>query len=208
MSGMHTSLTRSSAGHRKGIEGYLLDPASLPPMADLTTKAKSYPWGKIIGIVMILMFAFILITIIFSGVGFNVLLWALLYWVILHGVLTAVFTLAAGGHPLSALTGFLISGYTAVNPLLAAGWFSAIVEAKIRKPSKQDLHKIFEAESFTEMRKNSLFRVVMVAALANVGSTIGTFAYFFLIFPALGIDPGVMIGQGMTNFWHWLTMLI
>lgn len=196
------------AGHRQGIEQYLLNPASLPPITDLTARVKSPPWGKIIGIAMILMFAFTIVMIIFSGVGFSVLLYALLYWVILHGVLTAIFTLAAGGHPLSALTGFVVSGYTALNPILAAGWFSAIVEAKIRKPTKQDFHKIFEAESFGEMRKNPLFRVVMVAALANVGSTIGTFAYFILIFPALGIDPAVMLGQGMTNFWHWITMLI
>lgn len=196
------------AGHRQGIEQYLLNPSTLPPMAELTAPVKSYPWGKIIGAAMILMFVFMIITIAFSGVGLNVLLWALLYWVILHGVLTAAFTLAAGGHPLSALTGFVVSGYTALNPVLAAGWFSAIVEAKIRKPSKQDIHRIFEAETFGEMRKNPLFRVVMVAALANVGSTIGTFAYFILIFPALGIDPAVMLGQGMTNFWHWITMLI
>ena len=50
-----------------------------------------------------------------------------------------------------------------------------------------------------------LFRVVFVAALANVGSTLGTVAYFALLFPALGIDPTVLISQGAANIWSILT---
>jgi pheromone shutdown protein TraB len=49
------------------------------------------------------------------------------------------------------------------------------------------------------MWKIPLFRVVLVAALANVGSTIGTFAYFLFIFPALGADPSILITQGFGN---------
>jgi len=50
--------------------------------------------------------------------------------------------------------------------------------------------------------KVPLFRVVLVAALANVGSTLGTILYFMFIFPMLGIDPGVLISQGITNMWN------
>jgi hypothetical protein len=53
------------------------------------------------------------------------------------------------------------------------------------------------------MWKIPLFRVVLVAALANIGSTLGTILYFILIFPTLGIDPGVLITQGFGNIWHW-----
>ncbi len=49
------------------------------------------------------------------------------------------------------------------------------------------------------MRKVPIFRVVLVAALANVGSTIGTFAYFIFIFPILGIDPTVILADGFSN---------
>jgi pheromone shutdown protein TraB len=123
--------------------------------------------------------------------------------VLIHGVLTALFTLIAGGHPLSAFTGFCVSWMTALNPLVAAGWFSAIVEAKIRKPAPGDFRKIFEADTLSGMWKIPLFRVVLVAALANIGSTLGTILYFILIFPTLGIDPGVLITQGFGNIWHW-----
>jgi pheromone shutdown protein TraB len=92
---------------------------------------------------------------------------------------------------------------TALNPLVAAGWFSAIVEAKIRKPAPGDFRKIFEADTLSGMWKIPLFRVVLVAALANIGSTLGTILYFILIFPTLGIDPGVLITQGFGNIWHW-----
>ncbi|HQP72171.1 MAG TPA: TraB family protein, partial [Methanoculleus sp.] len=74
-----------------------------------------------------------------------------------------------------------------------------IVEAKIRKPATGEIRQIMEAETFSEMRRIPLFRVVLVAALANVGSSIGTFAYFLFIFPALGIDPSVVIGDGFSN---------
>jgi ABC-type proline/glycine betaine transport system permease subunit len=49
------------------------------------------------------------------------------------------------------------------------------------------------------MRRVPLFRVVLVAALANVGSTLGTIAYFVFIFPVLGIDPAVIVVDGFAN---------
>ncbi len=195
------------AGHRKGIEGFLKDPKSLPPMPNLVETIKTRPWGKIFAAVVMVVFALIILAIIFSGVGTDVLILALIYWVIIHGIPTMACTLLAGGHPLSALTGFLISPISALHPLIAAGWFSAIVEAKIRKPRPSDVKKIFSAESFAEMRKIPLFKVVLVAALANVGSSIGTFAYFIFIFPILGIDPGVILTTGFENMIHAITNL-
>jgi len=195
------------AGHRKGMEGFLTDPKTLPPMPDLVADIRSFPWGKVIAGAMLVMFAVIIAAIIFSGVGTDVLILALFWWVIIHGIPTLVCTLLAGGHPLSAITGFLISPISALHPLIAAGWFSAIVEAKIRKPRPSDLKKIFSAESFTEMRQIPLFNVVLVAALANVGSSIGTFAYLIFIFPILGVDPGVLLSTGFENMWHSITNL-
>lgn len=189
------------AGHVQGVERYVESPGTIPPLQSLTADVKSLPWGLIFGVAVTALFVFLLVALAFSGVGFEVLIMALVYWVLVHGVLTAVFTLAARGHPLSALTGFAVSWFTALNPLIAAGWFSAIVEAKIRKPAPSDFRAIFQAESITEMMKVPLFRVVLVAALANVGSTLGTILYFMVIFPVLGIDPVVLVTQGLSNMW-------
>jgi pheromone shutdown-related protein TraB len=196
------------AGHLKGIRGYLNDPSKLPPVQSLVQQPKPLPWKFIIGGIFVAMFAFLLILIAFSGVGLEVLIWAIIYWVLINGILAGGFTLLAGGHPLSALTAFCVSWMTSLNPLLAAGWFAAITEAKVRKPKASDFQKIIEAETFTEMRKVPMFRVVLVAALANVGSTIGTFAYFIFIFPILGIDPTVVLADGLGNLAAYLGSLI
>ncbi len=187
------------AGHIRGVQRYLDAPETLPPLPALTAGVKGLPWAKILGAAVTVLFLLLIAAIAFSGLGFDVLLTALLYWVLVNGVLSAAFTLLAGGHPLSAVTAFAVSWMTSLNPLLAAGWFAAIVEAKIRKPAAGELRQIIEAETFSEMRKIPLFRVVLVAALANVGSTLGTVAYFIFIFPVLGIDPAVVIVDGFSN---------
>jgi len=207
MEGHSRVLAVLGAGHVQGVMKYLDAPETLPPLGELTAEMKSRPWGLIFGVAVTALFLFLLLAIAFSGVGLEVLGMALLYWVLVHGVLTAVFTLAARGHPLSALTGFGVSWFTALNPLVAAGWFAAIVEARIRKPAPADFRRIFEAESFSQMMKVPLFRVVLVAALANLGSTLGTILYFMFIFPVLGIDPGVLITQGLSNMWNAVTGL-
>ncbi|NLA39075.1 MAG: TraB/GumN family protein [Methanomicrobiales archaeon] len=187
------------AGHIQGVQRYLDAPETLPPLPSLTADVKRLPWAKIIGAGVTLLFILLIAAIAFSGVGFDVLLAALVYWILINGVLSAGFTLLAGGHLLSAVTAFGVSWLTSLNPALAAGWFAAIVEAKIRKPTTGELRQILDAGTFSEMRRIPLFRVVLVAALANVGSTIGTFAYFIFIFPVLGIDPTVVVGDGFAN---------
>ena len=187
------------AGHILGVQQYLDAPETLPPLPSLTAGVKGLPWAKILGAGVTALFLLLIAAIAFSGLGLDVLLTALLYWVLINGVLCAVFTLVAGGHPLSAATAFAVSWMTSLNPLLAPGWFAAIVEAKIRKPAAGEFRQIIEAETLTEMRRIPLFRVVLVAALANVGSTLGTIAYFLFIFPILGIDPTVVIADGFSS---------
>ncbi len=196
------------AGHRQGITNYIENPQTLPPFDALTREPRSFPWAKIFGFAVTGLFAFLLAAIAFSGVGWMVLLYALLFWVIIHGVLAAVFTLIAGGHPYSALACFGVAWMTSLNPLLHAGWFAAYVEAKVRRPPVSDFRKIYEAESIREMTHIPLFKVVLVAALANLGSLLGTILYFIFVFPLLHIDPAVVISTGVHNMWTWATGLI
>jgi pheromone shutdown-related protein TraB len=196
------------AGHKKGIENYLTNPENLPQIEDLITHIKTRPWGLIVGTFFVGLFVILILAIVFSGVGWQVLATALLYWVLIHGFLTFIFTLIAGGHPLSALVGLLISPFSSLKMMIPAGWCAAIAEAKIRKPKPSDMKKIFEAESISDMRKVPLFKVVLVAVLGNVGSTIGTILFFIFIFPILGINPGVVLLEGLTNLWQAITSLI
>jgi pheromone shutdown protein TraB len=89
--------------------------------------------------------------------------------------------------------------------MIHAGWIGAYVEARVRKPPVTDFRKIYEAESLTDMAKIPLFRVVLVAALANLGSLLGTVLYFIFVFPVLGIDPRIVISTGLQNMWTFAT---
>jgi len=195
------------AGHRQGITGYLDRPDTLPPFASLSQEPKSFPWAKIFGFGVTSLFVFLLAAIAFSGVGLGVLLYAFLFWVVIHGVLSGLFVLLAGGHPYSALTCFCVAWMTSLNPMLHAGWIGAYVEARVRKPPISDFRKIYQTESIGEMIKVPLFKVVLVAALGNLGSLLGTVLYFIFVFPVLGIDPGVVISTGIGNMWVWFAGL-
>lgn len=196
------------AGHRQGIGGYLANPKTLPPFDSLTAEPRSFPWGKIFGFAVTGLFAFLLAAIWFSGVGLGVLFEAFIFWVVIHGVLSGLFVLLAGGHPYSALACFCVAWMTSLNPMLQAGWVGAYVEARVRQPPLTDFRKIYETESLTEMAKVPLFKVVLVAALGNLGSILGTVLYFIFLFPLLGIDPAQVISQGVQNMGAWAAGLI
>lgn len=196
------------AGHRQGITGYLDNPASLPAFDSLVGEPRSLPWGKIFGFAVTGLFLFLLAAIGFSGVGLGVLFEAFLFWVVIHGVLSGLFVLLAGGHPYSALTCFGVAWMTSLNPMLHAGWLGAYVEARVRKPPLTDFRKIYETESIREMAQIPLFRVVLVAALGNLGSLLGTILYFIFIFPVLGIDPALVITNGVHNMGAWAAGLL
>ena len=196
------------AGHRQGISGYLDDPGTLPPFDSLTREPRSFPWAKIFGFAVTGLFAFLLAAIWFSGVGLGLLLEAFLFWVIIHGALSALFVLLAGGHPYSALTCFCVAWMTSLNPMLHAGWIGAYVEARVRKPPITDFRKIYETESLSEMAKIPLFKVVLVAALGNLGSLLGTILYFIFLFPVLGVDPVQVISQGVANMGAWIATIL
>ena len=195
------------AGHVHGIQRYLDAPATLPPVESLTRQPRSFPWGTIFGFAVTVLFLLLLAAIGFSGVGWNTLLYAFLLWVVIHGVLAAAFTLAAGGHPYSALTCLGVAWMTSLNPLLHVGWIAAAVEAKVRNPQVTDFRKIYEAETLTDMSRIPLFKVVLVAAAANAGSLLGTLLYAVFLLKFL-IDPVTVISTGLHNMVAWFVGII
>lgn len=97
-------------------------------------------------------------------------------WVLWTGVLAALFTAISLGHPLSIITSFLIAPFTTLNPLLACGWFTGIVEASIRKPTVLDLQNVTDdIFSFRGFFRNRLLRILLIVFMANIGASLGTF---------------------------------
>lgn len=98
-----------------------------------------------------------------------------LSWIIWNGSLSALGALAAFGHPLSILTAFVLAPLTSLNPFFGAGWMAGLVEAFIRRPNVQDFENLSE-DVFTVKGfwKNKVTRILLVVALTNLGSVLGT----------------------------------
>ena len=101
----------------------------------------------------------------------NVFLW----WFLINGSLSALGAAIARAHPLSIGTAFIAAPFTSLNPAVAAGWFAGIVEAKLRTPVVKDFQELSKLDSLKDFLNNRVIRLLMVVALANLGSMIGTF---------------------------------
>jgi pheromone shutdown protein TraB len=178
------------AGHVAGIKNLLEHPESIPPRDELCSIPKKRRFGikNLLGVGLGAALLIILLAVIFSGISFDILLKAFFLWFIINGVLSAAGVVIARGHPLSALTAFSVAWLTSLNLFLAAGWFAGLAEAHLRKPTVEDAKRMLDVESLRELMRNKLFKVILVAALANIGSMLGTFIGIGVVGHELGIN--------------------
>ncbi|MDD3212627.1 MAG: TraB/GumN family protein [Eubacteriales bacterium] len=141
---------------------------------ELTHIAPKKPTGKIVGwtitllIVGLIVYGFITNT----ETGLK----QISSWVLWNSVLAGGFTALAFAHPLSILTSFVVAPLSSLNPMLACGWFSGLVEASVRKPTVSDVNSI--PEDIMHLKgffKNRFLRILLVVVMANIGSSLGTF---------------------------------
>lgn len=175
------------AGHLKGVERYLREPATIPPKAPLEViPKKRFPVGKAIGWALILSIVGFLAWGAYQGVrsgNWSQLVSDAVAYILVTGTCAALGALVARAHILSVLTAFVAAPFTILHPTLAAGWFSGLVEANRRTPTVGDFHAVSTLQTLSDFWKNRLMRVLMVAALTNVGAMVGAYvivAYFFL----------------------------
>ena len=179
------------AGHVAGIKKSLSQPELLPTKEELSSLPKkrvNLSIGRLLGIGIGVALVIIILAFIFTDISADVLLRAFLWWFAINGVLSAAGVVIARGHPISALTAFAVAWLTSLNPFLAAGWFAGLAEAHFRKPSLDDVKGMLEVESVRELMSNRLFKVILVAALANLGSIAGTFIGAYVVWQQLGIN--------------------
>ena len=183
------------AGHREGISRYLADPETVPELDEMVKLPdKRFSLPKLVGVAMMLLVVITLVAVLLSGFSTQNIFAALKIWFLVNGILSALGVVLARGHPLSALTAFSVAWITSLNPLIAAGWFAGLVEAWKRKPTMGDMKSMGEAETFGELMKVPLFRVILVAALANIGSVAGTVLGSYLILRMVELSPKELIG--------------
>jgi pheromone shutdown-related protein TraB len=188
------------AGHREGIVRHLEHPEKIPAMEGLNEKpGKKITFVKVFGVVVSLLILATIALVLLMAQSSEIILQAFAIWFVTTGGLSALGVVLAKGHPFSALTALLVAWMTTLNPFLAAGWFAGMVEARKLKPSVSDLKKLAAANSFEQMMENRLFKVILVAALSNLGAMAGVFLGGILIWQMLGLENMKELISGVVN---------
>ncbi|BDZ66860.1 TraB/GumN family protein [Methanobacterium ferruginis] len=161
------------AGHKKGILKNMEHPEDIPPIHQLLElKEPKITFTKVILFAIPALFVIIFVVAFLKGINVQ---GGLLEFVLLTGGLGFLGSLLAGSKIPSAITAFIVAPFTAIHPLLAAGWFAGIVEAKLRGVSMDDLAGLTKSESLRDLWDNNLFRILLVVVGANIGCSIGVF---------------------------------
>ena len=161
------------AGHKKGITEYMEHPEKIPPINELLSKKKSkIPLTKLFLLAIPAIFVVIFALALIKGINIET---SITTFILLTGGLAFAGSLLSGSKIYSALTAFVVAPVTTLHPLLAAGWFSGLVEAKLRHISMDDAVKISKVETFRELLGNNLFRILLVVIGTDIGASIGLF---------------------------------
>ncbi|MFM6989419.1 MAG: TraB/GumN family protein, partial [Arenimonas sp.] len=161
------------AGHLAGLAQALQDADNREPEVlsalDAVPTGSNIPW-------------FTLLLVAFLGLGFA---WGfqegglalagtlLLQWILITGTGGLIGCLAARGHWLSCLAAFVASPLTPLHPALSSGMVSAYVEAKMHKPTYEDLLRL--KDDTTEIAgwwKNRFARILVNFILTNTGTAL------------------------------------
>jgi pheromone shutdown-related protein TraB len=96
-------------------------------------------------------------------------------WIAANGIFAGIGALVALAHPLTIIASIIAAPLTSLNPMIAAGWVSGLVEAFSRKPKVKDFEAIpADIVSIKGFWRNSVTRILLVVIFTNLGSAIGT----------------------------------
>jgi pheromone shutdown-related protein TraB len=163
------------AGHKKGIKEYLRAPEKIPDLRSLMEVPDGFSVWRVLKYAVPALVLGMFVVAILRGISIK---GHALLWVLNHSIPTFLGVILAGGSLFSASVGMLASPLTALNPLLAAGWFAGLAETRVRRVTVGDVSKMFKVSGVRELYGNDAFRVLLVTALANIGSMLGTFVSF------------------------------
>jgi pheromone shutdown-related protein TraB len=162
------------AGHLAGLARELAgqheDPRSLHAALETVPSKRKVPWFTLI-IAALLIGGFIWG---FQSGGLRLASGVLLQWLVATSVLAAVGALLAGAHPLSVLAGAVVAPFKPFRPAIPAGAVSALVEARIRKPTYADFIQLRDdVRTLRGWYRNRVARTLLVFILTNFGTMAG-----------------------------------
>ncbi len=161
------------AGHKPGIIKYLDNPETLPPLQELEKidNDGGIPWVKIILALIPITFVVIFFLAYINGINITGNIYE---FVVISMIMGFIGSILSGSKIQSAIVGGLVAPLTIIHPLLAAGWFSGLTEAKFRKVRKRDIQSLAHMESFKDLWHNNIFRILLVVIGTNLGVSIAT----------------------------------
>ncbi|MFA6856077.1 MAG: TraB/GumN family protein [Treponema sp.] len=166
------------AGHLPGVQAHLekiaagqesTDTAAISEIPQKKGFSKYDGW-----IIPVLIVALIVLGFIFGGRNTGRAMVG--SWIIWNGMLAAIGTLIAAGHPITVLVAFIGAPLTSLCPFIGVGVLTGIVQAVFCKPKVSDIETLQDdVSSFKGWYKNKILRVLLVFLLSSIGSSIGTF---------------------------------
>ena len=161
------------AGHQPGIEKYLDNPETLPDLRDLEVinEKKGIPWLKIFLALIPILFVVIFFLAFFNGINITGNIYE---FVVISMIMGFLGSILSGSKIQSAIVGGVVAPLTIIHPLLAAGWFSGLTEAKYRKVRQSDIKNLSKIEGFRDLWNNNIFRILLVVIGTNLGVSIAT----------------------------------
>jgi len=174
------------AGHLEGLAKHLANDQNEPAteVEELAALPAPKRWPKFI--------PWIIAALVITGftIGFSrspELGWRLVtIWVVVNGGLSALGALIARGHPLTIVSAMIAAPLTSLNPAIAAGMVTGVIESWLRKPKISDLERLRDdATTLKGWFKNPATRILLVFFFSNVGSAIGTWVAGFQIIERL-----------------------
>ena len=161
------------AGHKPGIERYLDNPETLPNLRDLEKidEKNGIPWIKIILAMIPILFVVIFFLAYFNGINITGNIYE---FIVISMIMGFIGSILSGSKIQSAIVGGLVAPLTIIHPLLAAGWFSGLTEAKFRKVRQSDIKNLVHIESLRDLWENNIFRILLVVIGTNLGVSIAT----------------------------------
>jgi pheromone shutdown-related protein TraB len=174
------------AGHIPGIQKYWNTDVDTRALEQLPARGKSIDILKwLIPLVIVGLF---IAGFFFGGkeAGTDMIVW----WILANGILAGVGAVIALAHPATILSSIIAAPLTSLNPMIAAGWVSGLVEAFSRKPKVKDLESLpDDILSVRGFWRNKVTRILLVVVFTNLGSSLGTFIAFpFILRALLGVS--------------------
>jgi pheromone shutdown protein TraB len=187
------------AGHQQGIERYLDRPETVPPFESLVGRetGSRFSLYQLFGYLLSFGFVTFFGLLALGGAGDAFLLRLFVAWFLFNGVFAFGLAKLAGARWMSAAVGGAVAWLTSVNPLLAPGWFAGYFELRYVSVNVADISRLNDIlgdeesplrDVVSRMFDVPLFRLIMIVAMTNVGSMIGTFLFPFVVVPL--VVPG------------------